>query len=86
MEDWTNGLTASSSNALKGYGFQSREEVVGAFTRGLMVASLGKRNMAEVRVWLGLRVDDGPPARGTLSWAIGYCEDHGYTVKPNPNW
>jgi hypothetical protein len=90
---WTDGLTVRSSNALLGHGFTSRDEVLGAFKRneihcnnsggGSTVENLGKKGIAEVRGWLGLLSKDSPPAKGTLEWAISYCEDHGYTVTPN---
>ena len=66
--DWTDGLTTRSKNALKRHGFTSKNEVLQAFEKneiyckktggGGTVAELGKKGIAEVRLWLGL-----PPAR-----------------------
>ncbi len=63
-DDWTDGLSTMSSNALKNHGFTSKQEVIDAFNENLIyikpngggstVYSLGKIGIVEVRMWLGI--------------------------------
>ena len=94
MDIWTAGLSTHIKNALRGEGFESKEEVIAAFNAGEIhcrnsgggstVPNLGKKGIIELRIWLGLPAIEAPAVKNrSLDWAIKYCESNGYTVTAN---
>lgn len=54
LEDWTRGLSTRTANALRAYGFTSREQVEATPLRRLRrINNLGARSLDDLLRWLG---------------------------------